>query len=174
VIFDPLGQYKTDGCTVFNKPSQLIDFLKDKATGNFRVLYVPLSGDPAEHFDAVGRICYARRDLTLCIDEIGILGEGGKVDVDCLQTMKEIVHFGRHRKLWIMCTAQRPTDVPKRLRALASEFRIFQTNEPGDLQYLESRIGGAAVCRLPELKKYDYVIWKDDGSCAVVSGARLG
>jgi hypothetical protein len=151
---------------VLHQPSQLREFIRLHIRDNFRVLYVPKDATVIQHWRQVGVIAYAAGNLTLCIDELGMLCENGQFRADekgKSPILESIVHYGRHRNLVVIATAQRPTDVALRFRALCSQFRIFQTVEKQDLDYLEPRIGETCVSLLPKLPKYDFVVWTETG-----------
>jgi hypothetical protein len=98
---------------------------------------------------------------------MGMLTEAGQFSIDSPgeePILKSIVHYGRHRKIDVICTAQRPTDVARRYTALCSELRIFQTNENKDLTYLESRVGQSACKQVQNLPKFTFLHWTDDGT----------
>lgn len=119
-----------------------------------------------DNWRRVGVLAYARGNLLLCIDEMGMLSENGQFIQDAKgkePILKAIVHYGRHRKLDVICTAQRPTDVARRYTALCSEIRCFQTSEPKDLTYLQERVGESAVSQLPGLPNFEFLHWTDSG-----------
>lgn len=170
MIFDPLSQYQAEAQElVVHTPADLKEILRLAGKhGGFRVLYQPRQGSVLENWRQVGLISYARGNLLLCIDEMGMLTENGQFlqdtrtrNVDPI--LKSIVHYGRHRKLDVICTAQRPTDVARRYTALCTEMRVFQTNEPKDLTYLCERIGQSATDQLSTLPKYFFLHWSDSG-----------
>lgn len=126
-----------------------------------------------KHWRAVGVIAYARGDLTLLIDEIGLLCQFGQFKRDAKNDdpiLEKIIHFGRHRNINVVATSQLPTDIALRYRSLCAEFRIFQIDEKSHLDYLAERIGAKTASELPNLQKYDYVWWQDTGDVYVVHG----
>jgi len=172
-MFDPLGQYKDPSKfdLVCSKPSELKEYVRKHLKGNFRVLYVPKSGTVIGHWRHVGVVCYAAGDVTIGIDEIGFLCKGGNIMPDCKgdePILYKIIHFGRHRNVNVIATAQRPANMAVSYRALSTEFRIFRTNEDGDKNYLSERIGQKAADLLHTLPDYAFVLWKDNGETGVV------
>jgi hypothetical protein len=168
IVFDPLSQYTPiDGEVVTHDPLWLKEFLKERGrTKPFRVLYQPRHGSVLANWRKVGVLAYATGNLLLCIDEMGMLTEGGQFMPDAKgkePILKAIVHYGRHRKIDVICTAQRPTDVARRYTALCTELRCFQTNENKDLTYLEERMGQSATSKLAALPKFTFLHWTDDG-----------
>lgn len=133
----------------------------------FRVLFKPQEGAILDHWRRVGVTCYSTGNMLLCIDEIGMICEYGQFMQDTPQKnvdpiLKSIVHYGRHRKIDVICTAQRPTDVARRYTALCTEMRIFQTSENSDLTYLAKRVGELPVSKLPGLPKFVFLRWTDN------------
>jgi hypothetical protein len=156
---------------VTSKPSELREHVSKNLEGNFRVLYQPKDGSVINHWRHVGVIAYAAGDLTLCLDELGFLCKSGQFLPDCVgdePMLYKIVHFGRHRNIKVIATAQRPTNMALSYRGMASEFRIFRTDEPNDMKYLSERIGQKTVELLPNLPDYAFVLWRDSGEVAVV------
>jgi hypothetical protein len=168
ITFDPLSQYSPDpGETVLHDPQELKELLKASGRSEpFKVLYQPRKGSVLTNWRQVGVLAYARGNLLLCIDEMGMLTEGGQFAIDAKgqePILKAIVHYGRHRKIDVICTAQRPTDVARRYTALCTELRCFQTNENKDLTYLAERMGDSATTRLADLPKFVFLHWTDGG-----------
>lgn len=152
----------------------LKQYLGERRAGqSFRVLYQPSSGDILGHWRKVGVLAYATGDLFLGIDELGLLSQYGNVMPDNKQGRRpiliELVHMGRHRQIKVSATAQRPSDMPLRYRALCEEMRIFRTSEKNDLTYIQERVGESATSKLPMLQKFCFVHWKDgtDDDCKI-------
>lgn len=170
ITFDPLSQYKAEpGELVVHDPGELDAVTKPSGKARpFRVLYQPRHGSVIENWREVGVIAYARGNLLLCIDEMGMLTEQSKFKVDNDEgrdpILEDIVHYGRHRKIDVICTAQRPTDVARDYTALCSELRCFQTNENRDLTYLRERMGESATKKVTQLPKFVFLHWTDDGT----------
>jgi len=173
IAFDPLGQYKdhSEFEAVFHRPLELREFVGQRLKKPFRVLYVPKDSSVIKHWRQVGVIAYAAGDMTVAIDEIGMLCQNGQLIQDSKDDepiLYKMIHFGRHRNVQVVATAQRPVDLALRYRALSTEFRIFKTTEKKDLDYLSERIGKSATDLLPNLPDYAYVYWKDDGTILVI------
>lgn len=170
ITFDPLSQYQAQaGELVLHNPEDLKNAMRAAGkTDTFHVLYQPRAGSILNHWRQVGVIAYARGNLLLCIDEMGMLTEAGQFAIDAPPglepILKSIVHYGRHRKIDVVCTAQRPTDVARRYTALCTEMRIFQTNENRDLTYLRERVGELATKQVAHLPKFVFLHWTDSGT----------
>lgn len=167
-MFDPLSQYTPDpGEVVIHDPATLKQLLRERGRSEpFHVLYQPRTGTVIDNWRRVGVLSYATGNLLLCVDEMGMLTEYGNFMQDAKgkePILKAIVHYGRHRKIDIICTAQRPTDVARRYTALCTELRVFQTSENKDLTYLAERMGQSAVSKLAALPKFTFLHWTDAG-----------
>lgn len=181
IVWDPLNWYVRDGYgpefdIVVSKPSELLAFVREHLNGDFRILYAPKHGNMMQHWRAVGSIAKAAGDLLLVIDEIGMLCQGGRFKPDAKgrdPILEELVHFGRHRELTIIATAQLPPDVALDYRALCTEMRMFRTIEPTHVEYLAKKAGSATE-QLPDLQKYAFVWWKDDGETLLVGPQKGG
>lgn len=172
IVWDPLGQYRkkpelrsqfTFECST---PSALKAYLRENFRKDFRILYVPLQGNLLAHWRAVGQLAYSTGNLMLCIDEIGMLCDGGKFAVDCKgqdPILESIVHYGRHRAVQVVATTQLPTDVALRYRSLCVDIRMFKVDEPAHVAYLAEKVGWETANRLPKLQEFDYVVWVDTG-----------
>jgi hypothetical protein len=170
ITFDPLSQYRPEpGEIVLHDTGELKALLREAGKSQpFRVLYQPRRGSILENWREVGVLAYERGGLLLCIDEIGMLTEQSKFKVDnpngADPILEAIVHYGRHRKIDLICTAQRPTDVARDYTALCSEIRCFQTDEPLDLTYLRKRVGESAIKQITGLPKFVFLHWTDGGT----------
>jgi len=173
ILFDPLGRCEAPQTfdLVTGSPLELREYVAKNLTGSFRVLYQPKGGSIINHWRHVGVIAYAAGELTLCIDEMGFLCDGGNFKPDCRgddPILYKIVHFGRHRNIRVICTAQLPKNIATNYRDLSDEFRIFQMVDSRQVDYLAERIGKDTAERLPNLGKYAFVLWRSDGSVIVV------
>lgn len=130
------------------------------------MLYVPQNGNLLAHWRQVGQLAYSTGNLTLCVDEIGMICKGGQFAVDAKgqdPILESIVHYGRHRNVQIIATTQLPTDVALRYRSLCCDIRMFQVDEPAHLDYLAAKVGWNTANQLPTLEKFHYVVWLDTG-----------
>lgn len=173
ILFDPLGKCERPGefDLVTGSPSELREFVAKNLRGNFRVLYQPKGGSIIGHWRCVGVVAYAAGDLTLAVDEMGFLCEGGNFKPDCRgddPILYKIVHFGRHRNIRVICTAQLPKNIATNYRDLSDEFRIFQMVDGRQVDYLSERIGKETAALLPKLGKYAFVLWRSDGEVVIV------
>jgi len=173
ILFDPLRKCEEEASFTLttSSPTELKEYLSKNLKTNFRILYQPKSGLVISHWRHVGVMAYAAGDLTLCIDEMGFLCEGGNFKQDCTggqPILYDIVHFGRHRNIRLICTAQLPKNIATNYRDLSDEFRIFQTVDKKQTDYLAHRVGKDVAALLPKLPRYAFVLWRDTGEVIVV------
>jgi hypothetical protein len=135
----------------------------------FRILYQPLSGNLEEHFESVTFLALAFGQhgpgLIYAVDEIDRFCSASFVP----PSMKELINYGRHRKISMICTSRRPAQVARELTSQCSEIRCFRTTEPRDIRYFEDIMGQAAQ-QLPSLEQYTYLRWTDDGKTEIRGG----
>jgi hypothetical protein len=181
MVWDPIGWYLKDHADEFDvalhKPTDLVAYVTEHFKGDFRILYTPLGGNMMHHWREFATVAYAAGNVFVCIDEIGMLCDGGKFKPDAKgkdPILELMVHYGRHRKLTIMATSQCPPDVAKRYRAMCTEMRLFRTIEPDHLDYFAERVGKETAAKLPKLPKYAFVWWKDDGENLIVAPQKGG
>lgn len=66
-------------------------------------------------------------------------------------------------------TAHRPKDISPDLRSLANRWFIFRTVQEHDLEVILERCGPRVCDRVQKLQPYEYVVWNDDKSEALVN-----
>jgi superfamily II DNA or RNA helicase len=73
------------------------------------------------------------------------------------ETLLQIISYGRHRRINLIATSQRPAQVHNDLLAQADVRVIFRTTEVNDLAYLK-RFAGADPDRLQSLEKFQFLV----------------
>ncbi|MBA7495392.1 hypothetical protein ES702_05974 [subsurface metagenome] len=160
VVFDTLGEY-TDGVT-FQELPKLLEFWEKFIDKNFRLIYQPLR--PKEEFEDICRLVWACGDLTFVVEEIDTFC--GSFDLP--EHFAHIIQRGRHKDITLIGISQRPYGINRLLSSQAKEMCIFNTTEPRDLDYLKNYIEQGGVEQLKNLKEYQYLKWKDDGSTSIL------
>lgn len=153
IIFDTIGEY-TDG-VIITDLSQLSDFWKKVYRGNFRIIYQPV--DPEGDFKSMCRVVYLCEDLTFLVEEIALYSK----PLTLTREFKEIIQRGRHNRIELIGTSQRPHGIDKLLTSQAKQMFIFNTTEPRDIDYFKETIGYEVVKKIAALKQYQYVKWID-------------
>lgn len=156
-----------DGFIEVHQPGELRGILQEAgADGPFRVLYTPKQGDELQHFEAVCKLVAKRRRLLFAMDEV----DKNQQPMWAPPALYELINYARHMEIAMIGAARRTAQVSKEYAYSLSEMCIFQVTEPGDLKYLESKIGRNATQLLPTLPKYAYLRWMSDGRFSVEKG----
>jgi hypothetical protein len=165
INFDTLGQYgQLPGYVTFHQPGPLKAYLRERLRApSLKILYQPREGDIAAHLESVTRIALATREVVYAVDE---------VDKFCSPSwlppgLYDLVNYGRHSRVPVMCTSRRPAQVARELTSQCAEMRIFRMTEPLDVRYFAQLIGDATAAQLPQLGEYQYLRWTDDGKAEV-------
>jgi len=124
--------------------------LREKFAGR----YVP-HGDLVGEFSEFAWLVYEQGDLMLGVEEIPMLCSPGALPPD----LDRLVRLGRHKGVSIVYTAQRLTEVARRLTAATDVFVMFSNTEPRDLAGLSERCGTAVARRVAALSRHGYLIW---------------
>lgn len=190
LVFDTLGQYGyAAGYQVFHNPGPLREMLKSKLSGTeivarsihridpaqarFSILYQPLGGDLNEHFEAVTSLALAYGKngpgLIYAVDEVDKFCSASFVP----KSLKDLINYGRHRKISMICTSRRPAQVARELTSQCAEIRCFRTTEPRDIRYFADIMGDTAANKLPTLGEYQYLKWTDDCAEPEICGGKI-
>jgi hypothetical protein len=176
LVFDTLGQYGTQrGYVVFHNPGPLREYLKQRlhASCAFAILYQPLGGDLNKHFEAVTflALSYGKNGpgLIYAVDEVDKFCSASFVP----QSLKDLINYGRHRKISMICTSRRPAQVARELTSQCAEIRCFRTTEPRDIRYFADIMGDTAANKLPTLGEYQYLKWTDDCAEPEICGGKI-
>lgn len=183
-----MGQYGSQpGYVTFHSPGPLKLFLAERlsSSSRFRVMYQPLSGDLQEHFEAVTQMAltFGRLGpgLIYAIDEVDRFCDNGRLKVPKQKAgepsrdpaLKDLINYGRHRKVSAICTSRRPAQVARELTSQCAEIRCFRTTEPRDIRYFADIMGDTAANKLPSLGQYQYLRWTDDCSEPEIRGGKI-
>lgn len=171
IVFDPvnadtLAPLLSEGFLHVHQPDQLRDAIAATWGGDFRIMYSPTSGDGFAHFEAVNAIVKFAGDCVYAVDEVDKFQEPGYAPPQ----LYELLNYGRHAHVAMIGTARRPAQVSKEYTYGLSEICAFATTEPGDLDYLEKKIGWEASSKVPTLGKYEYLRWLQTGEAAIGKG----
>jgi hypothetical protein len=108
---------------------------------------------------SVGQCIYA-------VDEVDKNQEPGW----CPPNFSALCNYGRHYETALIGTARRPAQVSKDFTFCLSEICSFNISEPGQLKYFADKCGQRAAIMLPQLGKYEYVRWQQDGRIVAGKG----
>lgn len=137
------------------------------------IVYHP-NGDTDQEFNAVGEWVLRQHSIameqhwiergkcfTLLIDEAHNL-QGPNW---CNETLKQILSQNRPEILNVYQTFQSPKDAQNRIKSRVSDWYIFSTNLPSDIEYLEREIGVSPddLNRIQFMPDFEYAHFHFDG-----------
>lgn len=143
IVFDPRAQVteKFDALKVKHSvaltPDEFVNEIV-KSPDAFKICYIP-TGDVQAEFV---RICrYIKEtpieDVLFFVDEVSMTCDTWNIP----EGFDYILRFGRHNRIALMMTAQRPVDVNRDVTAQCNHLFIFQQHEPNDIKYFSGLIG---------------------------------
>jgi hypothetical protein len=143
------------------------------SAARFRIMYQPFTGELEHHFEAVTALALAYGK-----NGPGIIYAVDEIDKFCTASfvppaMKDLINYGRHRKVSMICTSRRPAQVARELTSQCSEIRCFRTTEPRDIRYFSDIMGDTAAQKLPALGEYQYLRWTDDCAEPEICGGKI-
>jgi hypothetical protein len=172
VFFDTVGKHVAllPGFVQFAQPGPLLEYLRANRGRRVRVVYVPRDVQPEEHLIAVCKMVRAFGWMILCIDEIDTFcGQEWGVKGMPIE-LYNLVHFGRHFQVSMLCTARDPASLSIRFRSQCAFMRIFRTDEDNYVKYFAGRIGKANAEKLRALARTYYLFWESGQSEAEIRG----
>lgn len=161
VLFDPLASHSFAGFVVVNQPGELKAAL---SRSRARILYQPVCGDLDEHFRAVCRIVYLIGEVIFGVDEIDGRCGARWGNTFMPRELYDVVNYGRHRQVSMCFTAREPMQIARGLTSAAHEMRLFHMHENRYVKYFADFINDDVAARLRTLPKYEYLLWRNDGS----------
>jgi hypothetical protein len=75
--------------------------------------------------------------------------------------LEKLLRFGNPKKLDVIFTCHRPTDLSVDVRAIVDYFCIFQTSQEHDLETISARCGVDCADACKNLSAYQYVLYDD-------------
>ncbi|MBS1815747.1 MAG: ATP-binding protein [Acidobacteria bacterium] len=135
-----------------------------------------------EHFEHVGRLVLAAKNLVLYVDEVDMLCSPSALKAknssywsrpenqQRMPVLEEILNRGRHSGIAGIFISRVPAQVHGLIRSQASEMRIFRSTEGNVLSYFRQRDEALAQL-LPTLGDFEYALWQD-GKTPVRAGGR--
>ena len=130
--------------------------------------YVPAEGQP---FDECEWSAFLAIQLGRCIsvvDELPDALEGQEPGA----SFAWVTRMGRMRAIRFIYSFQRAFEVPRMVTANASDWFLFQTNEPRDLQYIAQSVSADAAIRVRNLKRGQAVHVRDGNVFAIMETYR--
>ncbi|HKS75086.1 MAG TPA: hypothetical protein VJQ82_17900 [Terriglobales bacterium] len=108
LVFDVMGEHAGRHNNRFDSLAKLARFLKwSRERQTFAAAYVP-SGDLQEEVEEISRLVYSRGNLCFVCEEVPLYTQSGYMP----PIFGKLIRTGRHRKIDIAWTAQRPPKYP--------------------------------------------------------------
>lgn len=140
----------------------------EQRSRRFRLVYRPKDPYDFSEFNAICGLVYACGSMHFVCEEIStyvspaIFRRTGYA----LQ-FKTLITAGRTRGVTTWLLNQRPTGIPVELKSEARLAYLFHSNEPADVEYIETKFGAAAAEKLAALQEHEHVRWTESGDVSV-------
>lgn len=172
VIIDSLGEYKKEKMrfTSFPDFADKMRDLKEKNTKEFTVVFQfdPESDLHEAIFDQILRLCYYHGDMQVVIEEIQLYCSPHFLP----KWLKNCLLTGRHKKISLMFTTQRPGELNKTALSQCAHIFCGQILEGNDLRYVSSFLNEDSQ-RLSSLKKRRFLYKSDEGIKEIQNDEKL-
>lgn len=159
VIIDLCQEYKKSDCdilvTSFSEFDLALGALAREKSEKFRLVYqfdIEGSDDEVSDFNEAMRLIYYFGNVMCVIEEIHNYTKNEYLP----EWLRKMILVGRHRRVGIIATSQRPAIVPKTFVSQCHHVFCGVTFERNDLKYFYETIGDAADI-LPTLKKFSFL-----------------
>jgi hypothetical protein len=154
IVWDPMSEhFWTPNC--FESPEALRAFLRwSRKRERFAASYIP-SGDLAEEIEEVAGMVYARGDLVFGVEELPLVCSPSYIP----PVLGRLVRTGRHKRLDVIWTCQRASEVARIVTALTDEFVLFSQREPRDLDAISDRCGRDVSEKVAALGLHGHFLW---------------
>jgi hypothetical protein len=176
VFFDTLSKHAhlLKGWRIVGKPGNLKEAIRANPN-NFKIVYQPMFGDRAAHFEAVCAIVKAVGWCVFGVDEVDRHTTANIVELKLkTPSLHDLIEYGRHYRVAGLFTARKPSQVPRALTSECAEFRLFRTTENLYVRYWADTIGDTKTAdSLRTLPKFHYLLCRDGEDVQVLSGGKL-
>jgi hypothetical protein len=136
-------------------PEALRAFLQwSRKRSQFAASYIP-SGDLSEEVEEIAGMIYARGDLAFGVEELPLVCSPSYIP----PVLGRLVRTGRHKRLDVIWTCQRASEVARIVTALTDEFVLFSQREPRDLDAISDRCGRDVSERVAALGLHGCFRW---------------
>ena len=153
-VFDAMGEHRWIP-NRFGSLDEVEEFIYwSEAQKAFAGAFVPERGLEQE-FEELAQMIYERGNLVFGVEEIPMLCTPSHLSPE----LDRLVRLGRHRRVSLVWTAQRMTEVARRLTAATDWFILFRHTEPRDLDSIAERCGAEVAEAVATLPIHGYLVW---------------
>jgi DNA helicase HerA-like ATPase len=151
VIIDSLGEYSGENIVKsFSKFCEKLIYFKENKVEKFILIYQfdPEDKVSDELFDEILRVCFYFGNIQIVIEEVQEYSTTQKIP----HWLKKCLHVGRHKKLSLLFTTQRPGALHKTILSQCAHIFCGNIVEGNDLRYVSSFLNEDAkrLATLPE------------------------
>lgn len=161
------GQNRIPNAITVHQPSELATAIARRYQSRFAIVYQP-EFHPAEHFYSLcrflARVGKALQGVTFAIDEVQDIDGKQMSDVFGL-----LARCGRHKRVSLLYTCQRPADCPVTLRGVSRYLSVFRLSDKTDLDFFRGTMPPDLLAKLPTLANRQYFRRGDGGTWSLVT-----
>lgn len=159
VYMDPVADYPDpERVAVFDVAPSLAHVHRWARNGRMRDARWQLSCrfDDTAQQDAIMASAYRWGPCVVVVEEAWRFRRGGVGD--CTPGLARLLYQGRHEGITVICSAQRPSGLPRAASANASFCIVFATHEPADVKFWRDTLGHAeAADQVPRLTGHERI-----------------
>ena len=154
ILWDPLGEHKF--CPNSLKTTEQLKHFFEWTRGRtrFAARFIAAS-DPVEAFNGFAELVYRRGWLICGIEEAPMISQPNWLPPG----FDKLCRLGRHRAISIVWTAQRMSEVARRLTSATDRFVLFRHTEPADIDAIGKRCGIEIADKVSRLGRHEIVEW---------------
>ena len=152
-IIDALSEYRDFGVHFYSSES-LFRFVIDGRPNMTRIYVLNTQHD--DESERFFRFVRWLKNVSVVVDECDMYAGTHNIDPN----LSEIVRYGRHRNISLLCAARRPSEINITIRSQSDSIVSFKQDETSDVKRLAERWGSEAE-RVRDLGEYQFIVFGD-------------
>lgn len=154
ILWDPLGEHKfcPNRLKTIEQLKQFFEWTRGRES--FAARFIAES-DLAEAFNGFAEVVYRRGWLVCGVEEVPMISQPNWLPPG----FDKLCRLGRHRAISIVWTAQRMSEVARRLTSATDRFFLFRHTEPVDIDAIRKRCGIEVADKVSRLGQHEVLIW---------------
>ena len=167
MLWDPLGEHRW--CPNPIKTIERLQefFLWARGLDSFAARFIAQSDLPGA-FDAFADLVFRKGHLVVGTEEVPMISQPNWLP----DGFDRLVRLGRHRAVSIVWTAQRMSEVARRLTSATDRFLLFRHTEPRDIDAIRERCGIEVGDRVSRLGHHEMLAWDAMSQQIVTEGSQ--
>ena len=154
VLWDPLGEHKWCPNPIQSTERLRKFFRWARGQEKLGARFVAHS-NLAEAFDGFANVVYQTGWLVVGVEEVPMISAPNWLP----DGFDRLVRLGRHRGIDLVWTAQRMSEVARRLTSATDRFLLFRHTEPRDIEAIAQRCGIEVADRVSCLGQHEMLEW---------------